>query len=99
MQPHFARGPQLCVRFISIISKLYFVASGSVLSHVIYFLLTIVQPKKQVRTLHDQLKIIEEVEKNPGEKCVDVAKRLGLAASALNSVFAKKDPQTNREMW
>jgi hypothetical protein len=32
------------------------------------------QPKKQVRTLHDQLKIIEVVEKNPGEKRVDIAK-------------------------
>jgi hypothetical protein len=26
------------------------------------------QQKKQVRTLHDRLKIIEEVEKNPGVK-------------------------------
>ena len=42
------------------------------------------QPKKQVRTSHDLLKIIEEVEKNPGEK-------LGLAASTVNSIFAKKD--------
>ena len=48
------------------------------------------QPKKHVRTLHDRLKIIEEVEKNPGEKCVDIAKRLGLSASTLNSIFAKK---------
>jgi hypothetical protein len=37
------------------------------------------------------LKIIEEVEKNPGEKRVHIAKRLGLAASTLNSIFAKKD--------
>jgi hypothetical protein len=37
------------------------------------------------------LKIIEEVEKNPGEKCVYIAKRLGLAVSTLNSIFAKKD--------
>jgi hypothetical protein len=37
------------------------------------------------------LKIIEEVERNPGEKCVYIAKRLGLAASTLNSIFAKKD--------
>jgi centromere protein B len=37
------------------------------------------------------LKIIEEVEKNPGEKRVYIAKRLGLANSTLNSVFAKKD--------
>jgi hypothetical protein len=50
-----------------------------------------VQPKKQVRTLHDRLKIIEEVEKNPGEKRVHMAKRLGLAASTLNSIFTKKD--------
>src|SRR5215510_5711488 len=49
------------------------------------------QPKKHVRTLHDRLKIIEEVEKNPGEKCVDIAKQLGLSASTLNSIFAKKN--------
>jgi hypothetical protein len=30
--------------------------------------------KKSVRTLHDLLKIIHEVEKNPGEKRVDIAK-------------------------
>jgi hypothetical protein len=47
--------------------------------------------KKRVRTLHDQLKIIQEVEKNPGEKRVDIAKRLGLPASTLNSIFAKKN--------
>jgi hypothetical protein len=49
------------------------------------------QPKKQVRTQHERLKIVEEVEKNPGEKRVDIAKRLGLAPSTLNSTFAKKD--------
>jgi hypothetical protein len=48
------------------------------------------QPKKQVRTLHERLKI-EEVEKNPGEKRVDIAKSLGLALSTLNSIFTKKD--------
>jgi hypothetical protein len=37
------------------------------------------------------LKIIEEVEKNPGEKRVYIAKRLGSATSTLNSIFAKKD--------
>jgi hypothetical protein len=37
------------------------------------------------------LKIIEEVEKTPGEKRVDIVKRLGLPASTLNSIFAKKD--------
>jgi hypothetical protein len=30
--------------------------------------------KKRLRTLHDRLKIIHEVEKNPGEKRVDIAK-------------------------
>jgi hypothetical protein len=30
--------------------------------------------QKLVRTLYDQLKIIEEVGKNPGEKRVDIAK-------------------------
>jgi predicted transcriptional regulator len=47
--------------------------------------MTMAQQKKHVRTLHDRLKIIQEVEKNPGEKCVDIAKRLGLPASTLNS--------------
>ena len=37
------------------------------------------------------MKIIEEVEKNPGEKHVYIAKPLGLAASTLNSIFTKKD--------
>ena len=49
------------------------------------------QPKKQVRTSHDRLKIIEEVEKNPGEKRLYIAKQLGLAASTLNSIFTKKE--------
>jgi len=49
------------------------------------------QPKKQVRTLHDRLKIIEEVEKNPGEKRVYIAKRLVLTTSTLNCIFTKKD--------
>jgi len=43
-----------------------------------------------VRTLHDRFKIIEEVEKNSGEKRVYIAKRLRLAASTLNSLFSKK---------
>jgi hypothetical protein len=37
------------------------------------------------------LKIIQEVDKNPGEKCVDIAKRLWLPASTLNSIFTKKN--------
>jgi hypothetical protein len=37
------------------------------------------------------LKIIQEVEQNPGEKHVDIVKRLGLPARTLNSIFAKKN--------
>jgi hypothetical protein len=48
-------------------------------------------PKKRVRTLHDRWKIIQEEEKNPGEKRLDIAERLRLPASTLNSVFAKKN--------
>jgi hypothetical protein len=47
--------------------------------------------QKLVRTLHDWLKIIEEIEKNPGEKRVNIAKRLRLPASTLNTIFAKKN--------
>lgn len=47
-------------------------------------------PKKEVRTLNERLKVIEEVERNPNEKKVDVAKRLGLPPSTLNSIIAKK---------
>jgi hypothetical protein len=49
------------------------------------------QLKKQVRTSHDRLKITEEVEKNPGEKHVYIAKQLGLATSTLTSIFTGKD--------
>jgi Mn-dependent DtxR family transcriptional regulator len=42
------------------------------------------EQKKQVRTLHDRLKIIEEVEKNPGVKRVDIAKWLGLSSSHVS---------------
>jgi hypothetical protein len=37
------------------------------------------------------LKIIEEIEKNPEEKRVYIAKLLGLPASTLNTKFAKKN--------
>jgi hypothetical protein len=37
------------------------------------------------------LKIIQEVEKNPGEKRVDIAMRLRLPTSTLNSMFTKKN--------
>jgi hypothetical protein len=47
-------------------------------------------PVKQVWTLEEQLRIIEEVEKNPSEKRIDIAKRLGLPPSMLNTIIAKK---------
>jgi hypothetical protein len=47
--------------------------------------------KKRVPTFYDRLKIIHEVEKNPGEKRVNIAKPLGLPASTLNCVFTKKN--------
>jgi hypothetical protein len=47
--------------------------------------------QKLVRALHDRLKIIEQIDKNHGEKRVDIAKRLGLPASTLNTIFAKKN--------
>jgi hypothetical protein len=57
-------------------------------------------PKKRVRTLHNQLKVIQEVEKNPGEKCVGIAKRLGLPVSTLNYIRQEeRDPRTSTEMW
>jgi hypothetical protein len=49
--------------------------------------------------LHDRLKIIHEVEKNPGEERVDIAKRLGLPASTLNYIRQEERyPRTNTEM-
>jgi hypothetical protein len=47
--------------------------------------------EKLVRPFYDRLKIIEEVEKNHGEKHVDITKRLGLPTSTLNTIFAKKN--------
>jgi hypothetical protein len=47
--------------------------------------------QKLVRTLHDRFKIIEEIEKNPRDKRVDIAKRLGLPAGTWNTIFAKKN--------
>lgn len=43
-------------------------------------------PVKKMRTLQERLKIVEEVEKDPTKKHVDVAKRLGIATSTLNSI-------------
>jgi len=45
---------------------------------------------KQVRMVHERLKIIAEVEKNPTEEWFDMAKYLGLSPSTLNSTVGKK---------
>jgi hypothetical protein len=47
-------------------------------------------PVKQVWTLEERLRIIEEVEKNSSEKRADVAKQLSLPPSTLNTTIAKK---------
>jgi hypothetical protein len=46
-------------------------------------------PVKQVQNL-ERLRFIEVMEKTTSEKKTDVAKRLGLPPSALNSIIAKK---------
>src|SRR5215472_4450227 len=102
MQSHYPRDIQLRVSDISVVfSGLFLLVLSSLFSlvfifywfyfHLIYFLWTMAQPKKHVRTLHDRLKIIEEVEKNPGQKRMNIAKRLRLSASTLNSIHAKKN--------
>lgn len=45
---------------------------------------------KKIHTLEERLRIIEEVDKNPSEKRVAIAKRLGLPPSTLNSIISKK---------
>jgi NADH:ubiquinone oxidoreductase subunit E len=47
-------------------------------------------PVKQVRTLEEQLRIIQEVGKTPSEKRTDIAKQLGLPPSTLNRITTKK---------
>lgn len=61
--------------------------------HVKWFfnILKMSRSSKAVRTLEERLKIIEEVEKCPGEKRVDIAKRLGLPPSTLNTIVGNKD--------
>jgi hypothetical protein len=49
--------------------------------------------------MHDRLKLIHEDEKNPGEKRVDIAKRLGLLASTLNYIRQEPYPRTSTKMW
>jgi hypothetical protein len=77
------------LRYIIFTSHVTFSFKSSILA--LFSSLTMALPKKCVRTLHDRLKIIQEVEKNPGEKRVDIAKWLGLPASTLNPIFAKKN--------
>jgi hypothetical protein len=47
-------------------------------------------PVKQVRTLEERLRIIEEVGKKPSKKRIDVAKQLGLPPSTLNRIIVKR---------
>jgi hypothetical protein len=47
-------------------------------------------PVKQFRTLEERLRIREEVEKTPSEKRTDIANRLGLPPSTLNTIIVKK---------
>jgi hypothetical protein len=77
------------LRYIIFASHVTFSFESSILA--LFSSLTMALPKKRVRTLHDRLKITQEVEKNPREKRVDIAKLLGLPASTLNSIFAKKN--------
>jgi hypothetical protein len=63
------------LHYIIFASHMTFSFESSILA--LFSSLTMTLRKKSVRTLHDRLKIIQEVEKNPGEKCVDIAKRLG----------------------
>jgi hypothetical protein len=58
--------------YITFVSHVTFSFESSILA--LFSSLTMVLPKKCVRTLHDRLKIIREVEKNLGEKRVDIAK-------------------------
>ncbi|XP_054711199.1 zinc finger protein 484-like [Uloborus diversus] len=49
------------------------------------------RPTKTYLTLYEKLRVIEESESNPSEKKVNMAKRLGLPASTLNTILIKKD--------
>jgi hypothetical protein len=81
---------RIYLRYILFASHVTFSFKSSILA-LVFSSLTVAQSKIHVRTLHDRLKIIQEVEKNPGEKRVDMAKRLRLPANTLNSIFAKKN--------
>jgi hypothetical protein len=74
-----------------------FVRSSTVLNAIVSIIVIIkinfshvAFPVKQVQTFEEQLRVIEEVEKTPSEKRTDVAQRLGLPPSTLNSIIAKK---------
>jgi hypothetical protein len=85
---------RIYLRYILFASHVTFSFKSSILA-LVFSSMTMAQPKKRVRTLHDRLKIIKEVEKNPGEKRVYIAKLLGLPTSTLNSIFAKKNKYRN----
>jgi hypothetical protein len=66
---------RIYLRYIIFASHVTFSFESSIL--VLFSSLTMALRKKRVRTLHDRLKIIQEVERNPGEKRVDIAKHSG----------------------
>lgn len=63
--------------------------SVTVLSFILC-ILWILRMAKQIRTLEERLHIIDEVERNPYEKKINIAKRLGIPPSTLNSIISKK---------
>jgi hypothetical protein len=75
--PHVAdyvriQSTRIYLCYIVFASHMTFSFESSIL--VLFSSLTMALRKKRVRTLYDRLKIIQEVEKNPGEKRVDIAK-------------------------
>ena len=54
------------------------------------------KPTKKVRTLEERATIVKEVESNPTETRISIAKRLGLPVSTLNSIVkARHDIREN----
>lgn len=45
---------------------------------------------RQPRTFSDRLRVIEEIENNPNEKKIHIAKRLGIAPSTLTTIYTNK---------
>jgi hypothetical protein len=69
--PLVAVYPYLCVLYILLAFHVTFSFDPSIFALVFS---SLAMAQKLVRTLHNRLKIIEEIEKNPGEKRVDIAK-------------------------